>query len=211
MRKLFSLAFASTLFILSGLAHAQVDAAIGGSIPWTTKNPTASIAYTAPPLKGGDYAMASIVDMLTDRLGVEVEGAFRYHQGLYNGFQKFRPVFYDVNAVYRRKVSRKGSLDLLGGIGGETLIFYNQFANCGGATGVCIALRDDNHFVAHLGAGLRYRVWRNFFLRPEAHYSFVPNNFEFHSDNVFRVGVSLGYTFGSSQAKTEKAAPQALP
>jgi hypothetical protein len=207
LRKSFSLVFAGTLFVLSGFAHAQIDVAIGGSIPWTTKNPTATLAYTPPPLKGGVYPMASIVDMLTNRVGVEVEGSFRYHEGLYDGYQKFRPLFYDVNAVYRRKVSPKFTLDLLGGIGGETLIFYNQFANCSNATGACIALRDDDHFAAHLGAGLRYRVWRNFFVRPEAHYYFVPNNFEFHSDNVFRVGVSVGYTFGSNQTKTEKAAP----
>jgi hypothetical protein len=40
-------------------------------------------------------------------------------------------------------------------------------------------------------------VWRTFFVRPEAHYYFIPNNFEFHSDHVFRIGASIGRTFGS--------------
>jgi len=34
-------------------------------------------------------------------------------------------------------------------------------------------------------------------VRPEAHYYFIPNNYQFHSDHVFRIGGSIGYTFGS--------------
>ena len=49
----------------------------------------------------------------------------------------------------------------------------------------------------HFGVGIRYYFWRNVFARPEAHYYIIPNNVEFHSDNVFRVGASIGHTFGT--------------
>ena len=51
-------------------------------------------------------------------------------------------------------------------------------------------------FSLHLGGDIRYRVWRHFFVRPEAHLYHIVNNVEFHSDNVLRVGGSFGYTFG---------------
>ena len=47
-----------------------------------------------------------------------------------------------------------------------------------------------------LGAGVRYYVWHHFFVRPEVHYYHIQNNVEFNSDNVFRVGASIGYTIG---------------
>ena len=200
MRRILSFAFAGlagTFFVLVGFAQAQVDIAVGGSTPWSTKNTTSSIAYNAPPLKGGTYPMASAQYMLTDRLGVEVEGAFRYHDGVYNGYQKFRPLLYDVNAVYQRKLPHKTKLELMAGIGGETLIFYNQYVYCNNVTGACRSFLNDNHLLLHAGLGIRYNFWRRFFARPEVHYSFVPDNFEFHSDNLYRLGVSIGYSFGS--------------
>jgi hypothetical protein len=46
----------------------------------------------------------------------------------------------------------------------------------------------------HAGFGIRYSLWRNFFIRPEANYYRIFNN-TFHSDNVVRLGASVGYTF----------------
>ena len=85
----------------------------------------------------------------------------------------------------------------MAGIGGQTLIFYNQFYSCTVPTGGCSTHLNSTHFLVHAGVGIRYSVWRGIFVRPEAHWYFIPNNFQFHSDNVFRVGASLGYTFGS--------------
>jgi hypothetical protein len=201
------LIFAGTLFFAVGSLQAQTDIAVGGSIVWSPKNPNASIAYNPPPLKGGDYPMASAQTLLTDRWGVNVEGAFRYHDGLYDGFQKFRPIFYDANAVYERKTPHKTKLDLMAGIGGETLIFYNQYVSCNNSTGACRSFTNDNHFLLHLGGGVSYNFWRKFFVRPEGHYSYIVDNFEFHSHNLFRAGVSIGYTFGSSSSSPPAKSP----
>jgi hypothetical protein len=47
----------------------------------------------------------------------------------------------------------------------------------------------------HLGGGVRYYFWHQFFIRPEIHYYRIQNNVEFHSDNLFRASASIGYTF----------------
>jgi hypothetical protein len=61
----------------------------------------------------------------------------------------------------------------------------------------CTNYTGSNHFMEDLGVGLRYRFWHHLphlFVRPEARYYHIQNNFEFNSDSVFRVGVSLGYS-----------------
>jgi hypothetical protein len=162
------LIFAGTLLLTVGSLHAQVDIAVGGSTVWSPKNPTATEAYTPPPLRGADYPMASVQTMLTDRLGVNVEGAFRYNDGLYNGFQKFRPILYDANAVYRSKLPHKMKLDLMAGIGGETLIFYNEFFSCNNSTGACRSFTNDTHFLLHGGGGTALRLLAEIFCAPRS-------------------------------------------
>ena len=83
---------------------------------------------------------------------------------------------------------------LLAGAGGQSVIFYNPFGGCGYPA--CNTHLNSNHFLLHAGFGLRYRLWRNFFVRPEANYYRIFNNTaDFHSDNVLRLGASVGYTF----------------
>jgi hypothetical protein len=173
----------------------QIDLAVGGSTLWSTKPLTASQAFVPPAEKGGTYAGASLQYLTERRLGINIEGAFRAKEGLYNNYQYYRPALYDVNAVYARPLASKVRADFMAGAGGETLLFYQQ-TNCIYAGG-CRTYVNNTHFLVHAGVGVRYYVWRTFFVRPEAHYYFIPNNFEFHSDHVFRFGASIGHTFGS--------------
>jgi hypothetical protein len=85
--------------------------------------------------------------------------------------------------------------DLMAGVGGERVLFYSPSGNCSFSAGCGITL-NSNHLLVDLGGDIRYRVWRHFFVRPEAHLYHIVNNVEFHSDNVLRVGGSFGYTFG---------------
>ncbi len=198
MRRFVSLAFACALFVAATFACAQdVDIAVGGNTLWSPKNPTASTGFLPPPIKGGVYPSASAEYILDNHFGLNVEGSFRYHQANYNDFQPYRPILYDVNGVFTSQLARKTRGDFMAGIGGETLIFYNQFGGCAIPTGGCHSTLDSNHFLFHAGVGIRYTVWRRFFVRPEAHWYYIPNNFEFHSNNVFRIGVSVGRSFGS--------------
>jgi hypothetical protein len=92
-------------------------------------------------------------------------------------------------------MAKKVRADLMAGVGGETLLFYNT-TNCTFGNGCRINV-NNTHFLLHFGVGIRYYFWRTFFVRPEGSYYFIPNNFEFNSDHVFRMGASIGHTFGS--------------
>ena len=188
----FILAFSALVTV----SHAQqIDFAVGGSTLWSSKPLTASQAFLPPAESGGVLAGASLQYLTERRFGLNVEGAFRAKQGLYNGYQFFRPAFYDVNAVMARRFAPRIRADFMAGVGGETLLFY-QTTNCI-YNGSCHSYVNDTHFLIHAGVGVRYYLWKTFFVRPEAHYYFIPNNSEFHSDHVFRVGASIGHTFGS--------------
>ena len=190
------LRLACVLAALIAFAPAQqIDFAVGGSTLWSTKPLTASQAFLPPAEKGGIYAGASLQYLTARRFGINVEGAFRAKQGLYNGYQYYRPALYDVNAVYARPLAPKIRADFMAGAGGETLLFYQQ-TNCAYSSG-CSTYVNNTHFLVHAGVGVRYYVWKTFFVRPEAHYYYIHNNFEFHSDHVFRIGASIGHTFGS--------------
>lgn len=197
MRRFLSLTSACALVALASFARAQqIDLAVGGSTLWSSKSISASEAYQPPAEKGGTYPSVSAEVVFKNRFGVSGEAAFRYREGLYNHYQPFRPVLYDLNAVFAPRLGPKTSADFMAGVGAETLLFYNQFTTCSANFGGCSTYVNSNHFLMHLGGGVRYYFWRHFFVRPEAHYYFVRNNFQFHSDNVFRVGASIGYTFG---------------
>lgn len=180
------------------LAQAQeVDVAVGAGTLYSTKSPTASEAFLPPAEKGGIYPSVSVQDIFHGHFGVGGEIAWRDKKGLYNGFQPFRPFLSDINGVYARKVTKKIEGDVMAGVGGQVLLFYNEFSSCTLSAGGCLVYVNSTHFLLHAGGDLRYNFWRKFFVRPEVHYYFVRNNFEFHSDNVFRVGVSIGRRFGS--------------
>lgn len=180
----------------AALAHAQqIDLAVGGNILESTKNTTASQAYLPPPEKGGLYPSVSFDRIFKNHFGYGAEVAFRYHYGLYNYYQQFRPVVYDFNAMYAPRLAKRTNADLMAGVGGQSVLFYNPYGACYYPSG-CTTHLNSNHFLLHLGGGIQYRVWRNLFFRPEAHYYRILNNTTvFHSDNVFRVGASIGYTF----------------
>jgi hypothetical protein len=213
LRRFVSFVFACALAASAGVAHAQtVDIAVGGSTIWSPKNPTASVGFLPPAEKGGVYPSVSAEYILPNHFGFLAEGAFRYKQGNYNDFQPYRAIFYDLNGVYTSRLARKTRGDFMAGIGAESLLFYDQTNACNIPTGGCSTTLNSNHFLLHAGVGVKYDFWRNFFVRPEAHWNYILNNHEFHSNNVFRVGVSVGYTFGQHKpAPATAPAPQPPP
>lgn len=196
MRKLAFLITVAAILLFASLADAQeLDVAVGASTLFSTQANTSSIAFLPPSQRGGVYPDASIQYIGENHFGLNVEGAFRYREGTYNNYQHYRPVFYDVNAVFAPPISKKLTGQLMAGLGGETLIFYQQLGTCEVASG-CRSYVNDNHFLLHLGGGVRYNFRHNFFVRPEVNYYYIVNNYEFHSNSVLRLGASVGYTFG---------------
>jgi len=193
LRKLVWITCAAALLALAGLARAQeLDIAVNGSALFSPRNTSASLAFL-PPAEEGTLFGASVQYIGDNHFGYSAEGAFRYHEGLYNGFQHFRPILYDVNGVYSRHLHAKIEGDLMAGIGGQTLIFYNSFSNsC--VSSVCPISVNSTHFLVHLGGGIRYNFWHSLFIRPEANYYRVIDNHEFNSGNVLRLGASIGFS-----------------
>lgn len=195
LRKFVPLEFVCGFILFASFAHAQqLDIAIGGSTVWSSQNSTASEAFLPPPLKGGTYPDATLQYLNESNRGINVEGAFRYHEAVYNNFQFYRPILYDANYVFAHPFAKKWIGDFMGGAGGETLLFY-EHGTCA-PSGGCRAYVNSTHFLFHAGFALRYYAWRNLFVRAEGHYYFIPNNYQFHSDSLFRIGASVGYTFG---------------
>ena len=174
----------------------QVDFAVGGNSLWSAKNTTAAVVFLPPAEKGGVYPSATLQYLSPRHLGLSAEITTRYHRGIYNDFQPYRPFLYDINALYSPRMAENITGDFMAGVGGQTVLFYNEVGNCNLIAGGCRISINSTHLLFHAGAGVKYYFWRNFFARPEAHWYYVVNNTQFHSNNVFRVGVSVGHTWG---------------
>jgi hypothetical protein len=200
LKKLALLVSACTLFLSATFAAAQqLDLMISGGTlsAFTAKNSSVN----APPVeKNGIYVGLSgnYIGFTRYRIGINVESSWRYHMASYpyNG-ESYRPIFTDVNALYEQRLPKRFAIDVMAGVGVTT----NEFnvpgvAQCGIAGGGCITYTTSNHFMEDIAGGLRYRFFKRFFVRPEGHYYHIQNNQGFNSNNVFRVGASIGYSFG---------------
>jgi hypothetical protein len=190
------LAFVLAAFsVTSNFASAQkVDLAFGIS---TVDAPGASSAdnnHSPVSLTGGTYPGFSGDIQVWHHLGVGAEIFWKASQSDYanQGFN-YRPIFYDINAVYSRRIVSHAALELVGGIGALSTRFYTG-TSCGIYS--CTNYQSSNHFDADFGAGIRLYAKGGFFIRPEARWYVVNNNLEFSSPWASRYGVSLGYTFG---------------
>jgi hypothetical protein len=149
-------------------------------------------------LSGGAYPAFSGDFLIHHNFGVQGEVAWRASQGDYAGFGiPYRPLLWDFNGIYAPRVGRIGG-ELMAGIGALSSRFYqNQIVSCSSFIGSCTNYVSSNHFAVHVGGGIRLYVLHSVFVRPEAHYYFVRNaDVDFTSNSVFRVGASLGVSFG---------------
>ena len=205
MRKLALLATLGAIFLFSSnFASAQVaDAMLGFG---TTMGPGADpctfdsvSGFLNCPEKGGLYPSVAVNVHLIKGLGFNFESTWKASQGEYGGpgGQPFRPIIFDFNGLYSPKLqSKKVGIDLLGGIGWQSTRFYGYTgtSNCV-YFGACYV--SSNHFLEHVGAGVRIYVHGHFFVRPEAHFYHIQNNTnDFTNNNLVKVGASIGYTIG---------------
>ena len=196
MKKISLVVIAGMLLMLASAAHAQISFEVGAStISSPAYNSTASASYPPQSLTGGTYPSISGDFMLRKHIGIMGEISWRASQGLYNGYQPYRPIFWDFNGMYLRSLTRRISAELSAGIGAESTRFYSNFYNCNYFNG-CTNYATSTHFMGQFGAGLRLYAKGGFFIRPEVHYYLVNNNVEYTSSRVFRFGGSIGYTFG---------------
>jgi len=195
LRKLSAVALLCGLLLLVGSAYGQqfdVAFGLGGlSAPSTTSTTPNGVSVSEG---GGVYPSFSGDFLFHKNFGLGAEIAWRATQTRYAGIAPYRPVFYDVGAVYAPKFSRV-TPELSVGIGAESLRFYQPYFVCG-FTG-CTNYTSSNHLMGELGGGLRFYVKGHMFVRPEVRAYLIRNNVEFNSNHVIRYGASIGYTFGS--------------
>ena len=192
----------SGFFFLASFAQAQqADAMVGFGTIMSSGSVSCVISFTSNcvgPEKGGLYTTLSGDVIFHKRIGFNIEGSWRTKQGLdsANGGQLYRPILFDFNGAYQPKIGKKFGADLLGGIGWQSTRFY-QYTNTSNCLVFGSCYVSNNHFLVHVGGGLRYYVWGHAFIRPEAHLYHILNNSDvFTNNNVIRVGASIGYTIG---------------
>ncbi len=153
--------------------------------------------------KGGTYlGVGGDIIGFKRRLGINIETSWRASQASYFGYESYRPILTDFNAIFEPKLGKKVALDLFGGIGIASTRFYVPYATSCSYFSGCINYTTNDHFMQDAGAGLKYYVWKHVFVRPEIHYYHIDGNDNvdnggFTSNNIFRVGASIGYTIGN--------------
>jgi opacity protein-like surface antigen len=192
-----SFAVAVLLFACQFAAAQQGDVFIGGGSLVSSSSSNGSF----PSESGGLYLNLGGDVVLHNRFGFNVETAWRATQGAFDDTGlNYRPILTDFNLLFQPKLGAHAGLDLMGGIGVGATRFYVPGPSSPGYANYA----SQDHFMEHLGAGIRYYVWKHVFVRPEIHYYHVQSNnsvnvngsYSFNTDNLFRVGASVGYTFG---------------
>ena len=203
MRKLAILAPICALVFFAQFASAQQGDIMFGAGTILSPDPSSSdLAAGNIALKGGTYLnIAGDVVGNKRRLGFMIETSWRASQASYFSYETYRPILTDFNAIYQPRLGKKAGLDLFGGIGIDSTRFYVPYATSCSYFSGCINYTTQDHFMQHLGGGIRYYVWHHVFVRPEFHYYHINGNTDlnsggFTSNNLIRVGGSIGYTIG---------------
>ena len=194
MKKLSLVVIAGVILTLASAAYAQMDVAVGMSTITSPAYSNTSAAYPAQSLRGGIYPSLSGDFMLRKHIGITGEISWRASKSLYDGYQPYRPIFWDFGGLYQRNIGKRMAVEATAGIGAESTRFYTNYYVCN-FTG-CTPYAASNHFMGAFGGGLKLYAKGGFFIRPEARFYLVNNNFEYSSSRVVRYGASIGYTFG---------------
>jgi len=175
----------------------QMDFAFGVSTVTTPSysTPVTSTQFPLASLSGGAYPSISGDFLLRKNFGVMGEISWKASQALYNGYQPYRPIFWDFNGVYVPQLTKHLAAELSAGIGAESTRFYTNYYTCNYVS--CTNYSTSTHFMGQFGAGLKLYARGGLFVRPELHYYLVNNNNEYTSSRILRYGASIGYTFGA--------------
>lgn len=202
MRKLIATFSLCLCALLLGPANAhaqQVDVSFGLNTLTSASASAASASGNHFPqsMTGGFYPTIGGDVLFFHHIGVGAEVSWRASRSFYQGLetQPFRPVLYDFNAVYAPPLTHDIQLEIQGGLGAESIRFYQNFTVCSYTS--CTNYVSSKHFLGHVGAGIKFYPWGNFFIRPQVNIYLIHNNFEFSSGRATVYGVAIGYTLGS--------------
>ena len=204
VRNVIPLLFAIFCGVQFASAQSGLDAYFGVGTATANSSGTATdtfgngnIFFT--PKMGGAFGKAGADLMLTPHFGIGGEADFRFKQGAYAGLN-YRPIFYDVNAIWHPITRAKRVIpEFQAGIGAVNLKFYYPQAFCDVFAGCNTSntfLESSNHFQTHLSAAVRFYATQHVFFRPQFDERWVNNFFQFGSSWVPEYSASVGYSFG---------------
>jgi hypothetical protein len=156
------------------------------------------------PTIGGVFGVFGADFMFKPHFGVNGEYAFRFAQADYlpNAGFKFRPGFYDFNAVWEPTSGADKRIvpAIEGGIGGARIVLY-QVVPCSitaiNCTQSFAAGINANHFQIHGALGAKLYVKGNMFLKPQFDIHYVTHlTDQFGRNWVPQFTVAVGYSFG---------------
>jgi len=179
----------------------------GSCAPGTTGDPT---CIATSKLSGLGMGVSGNV-MAWKHFGFGAEAVFQPGKATYVSFPansvtgqtplsiQSRTTLFDFNGIYQPVRTKKVAFQLIGGVGGANIRFYEA-----GATGSAIGpssfsqyFGSNNHFQVHGGVGVQFYLTEHVFLRPQFDVHYVPNLSQFGSNLITSETIWLGYTFGS--------------
>ena len=110
-----------------------------------------------------------------------------------------RVTFYEFNGIFQPVASKKASLQLVGGIGGAHVTFYEKQAINSSVLGNSQQTQffgTANHFQVHGGVGVQFYLTDHVFIRPQFDVHYVNNFSQFGRNLVTQEMVWLGYSLG---------------
>ena len=157
----------------------------------------AGVTYNAPRI-GGFFDTIGADVIFYHNLGVGAEVSFRNSKGPYAGLE-YRPTFYDVNAVYQPVLlSRRLTPEIQAGFGRANVSLFYTPRFCltyqEGCRSTTAEVTSASHLQLHFSAGLRYYVYKSFFVRPQVDIRWVHNFSYFGSSLVPEYTLAFGYT-----------------
>jgi hypothetical protein len=195
LRKLALFVFAFACFATAAFAQ-QGDVFIGGGTVTSSNNASLNL----PAEKGGLYIHLGGDIVFHNRFGASVETMWRATQGVYVYDElNYRPVLTTFNLLYQPRLGKRIGADLTAGIGPASTRFYEPgtLSESGYSN-----YESTDHFMEHIGGGIRFYAWKHLFVRPEVDYFHIQNNNStvnngfFGSNNLVHIGASIGYTIG---------------
>jgi hypothetical protein len=152
------------------------------------------------PTMGGLFGEFGADFMFRPKLGINAEYAWRFSRATFLAGDSldFRPVFYDVNALWQPFGKRVAPV-LEGGFGEATIKLYSTGTPITGVTdrSTFPAGSNTNHFQLHGAIGLKFYFRGNLFVKPEFDLHYVTKlTDQFGRNLVIGYMVQVGYSFG---------------
>jgi len=210
-----SLANAQSGFDVNVGFGTNIDKSLGSVDINTLNTCTAGSSSTCSntPDLGGFFLGLGGNLMLWKHFGIGADVAFQPAKKDYLVFQQAgagqfgdilqeRTTFYDINGIYQPISEKKVAVQLIGGIGGANVKFYEKVSQSSSVLGnsqYTQLFGSSNHFQVHGGIGVQIYLTEHVFIRPQFDLRYVTNFNQFKRNMVPSAMVWLGYSFGDRQ------------